>query len=353
MKSRPLSSGERVILFSDKPLQGILADLPKGWESHVLGWKLPMGWMKGRMGWELWRRPVNLYFVPGQGLPWKFPTWKKPKTKFVTTIHDIGFKRIPEKYDPVVRRRLEHVTKDAIKKSALLLTVSAFTKQEVQEVYAVPSSRLVATPLSAKTQDFLLPTMEQVQKTLQKYRLGHQYFFFVGRLEHKKNLLLLLQAFDTFKQRRGLGDPFELVLAGNPGYGGEEIKQYAESLPSAESIRFLGYVPEEEVMALFSEATAFVFPSWYEGFGIPNLEAMLCHTALITSAIPVHKEVAGEAALFLSPEKVEAWAEGLQRMVDEEGLKEQLIEKGIERVKQFSWKATAEKTWDALSSCLF
>jgi glycosyltransferase involved in cell wall biosynthesis len=268
----------------------------------------------------------------------------------VTTIHDIAFRRIGNLYDPAVRRRIARVTKRSIKHASHLLTVSAFTREEVHDVYHVKEEKMTVTPLSADTSVYRRMDTQTIESVLRKYRLGHNFFLFVGRLEKKKNVATLIRAFELFKRNRGIGDPFELVLAGEPGYGYDQIKTYIDRSPQRELIREIGYVADEEVAALMNTATAFCFPSWYEGFGIPNLEAMACGTVLLTSDIPVHHEVAGEAAVFISPKDPDAWAKQMERLVDDPMLMDTFIEKGTMRVSEFSWQRTAKQTWEVLRS---
>jgi glycosyltransferase involved in cell wall biosynthesis len=358
MKHEPLLEGERVVLFSSTILQGALASLPTEWESRVLNWSLPLlkksddrhkfstfGWMQGRVSWELLRRRPNVLFVPAQGLPRFFFG-----TPVVTTVHDIAFRRISNLYDPKARRRIASATKRSIKRASHLLVVSAFTHDEVHDVYHVKEERMTITPLSADLSVYRRMDNQTIESVLRKYRLGHNFFLFVGRLEKKKNVATLIRAFELFKQNRGIGDPFELVLAGEPGYGYDEIKTYIDRSLQHELIREIGYVADEEVAALMNVATALCFPSWYEGFGIPNLEAMACGTVLLTSDISVHHEVAGEAAVFISPKDPDAWARQMGRLVDDSTLHDQLIENGTMRVCEFSWQRTAVQTWAILRS---
>ena len=147
-----------------------------------------------------------------------------------------------------------------------------------------------------------------------------------------------------------MGDPFELVFVGEPGYGYGEMKKYFELSPHKTQIRQLGYVPDEEVAPLMSQAIAYLFPSWYEGFGIPNLEAMAAGTVLITSDIPAHREVVSDAGLLVPPEEPEACAQALVRIVYDVTRRTELSAKGAQRVKQFSWERTAQQTWEVLRS---
>lgn len=348
MKQQPLKEGERVFLYSPTPLQGELAQLPSDWESHVLDWPLlrwpfVKGWMQGRVSWELLRRRPHVFFVPSQGLPRLL--FGVP---IVTTIHDIGFRRIGNLFDTSVRHRLASIIKRSSKKATHLLTVSEFTKQELKDVYHVRDERVTVTHLAADTSVYHRLEQSVIDAVLRKHRLGHTFFLSVGRLEKKKNTAMLIRAFELFKQHRGIGDPFELVLVGEPGFGYAEIKELINQSSQKELIREVGYVSDEEVAALMNTATAFCFPSWYEGFGIPLVEAMSCGAPLMISDIPVHHEVAGEAAVFISPKEPESWAKQMAHLVDDSRVREQLIESGNARVQTYDWNKTAQATWERL-----
>lgn len=344
MKTHRLEGGERVVLYSIDKLGDALGTFPQGWTSRVLKWPPRQGWMSLRVSWEMLRRKPSVLFVPGQALPVVCPR------ATVTTIHDLAFARRSDLYEPATRKRLKRVTKRAIKKATKIIVPSEATKKDLVELYHVAEARVVVIPEAADTNLFRRYTQEETRPALQKYRLGTNFFLVVGRLEKKKNIINLIRAFELFKSRRGMGDPFELVFVGEPGYGCGEMKKYFELSSHKAQIRQLGYVEDEEVAQLMSQAIAYLFPSWYEGFGIPNLEAMAAGTVLVSSDIPAHREVVGDAGLLVAPEEPEAWAHALERIVKDGTLRTELIAKGAERVKQFSWQKTAEQTWEVLKS---
>ena len=172
--------------------------------------------------------------------------------------------------------------------------------------------------------------------------------------EQKDPLLIYkFEAFELFKSRRGVGDPFELVFAGEPGYGYEKMKAYFDLSPVKSHIRQLGYVPDEDLAPLMSQAAAYLFPSWYEGFGIPSLEAMACGIPVLASQISAHQEVIGEAGILIPPGESEAWAQALGEIVQNTALRMDLIAKGKECVKNFSWEKTAQQTWEILRNLVY
>lgn len=348
LKTHALAEGERVRLYSPLALPAPLGELPTGWESAVLDWRFSKGWMRLRVGWEMRQRPPDVLFVPSQGLPLFTPRIKGRAT--VTTIHDLGFLRAPALYDPSDVRRLRSATARSVRLATRILTVSEFSKREIMDVYRVPAGRITVTPLAADTAAFHPLAEDEVRRVRDAYRLGPHYFLCVGRIERKKNPLTAVRAFEMFKERRGAGDPYELVFVGSPGFGFDEVKRYLQFHPLRDHVRFLPYLPEAEVAALMNGATAFLFPSWYEGFGIPSVEAMACGTAVIASDIPVHREVLGDAALFVPPSQTEAWAEAMRRVVEESGLRANLRERGPKRATLYSWEKTAEQTWNVLTA---
>lgn len=141
-----------------------------------------------------------------------------------------------------------------------------------------------------------------------------------------------------------------LILVGEPGFGYEEIKKYLEHSKAKDAIKSLGYVPDQQVAQLMAAATAYVFPSWYEGFGIPNLEAMAAGTALISSDIPAHKEVVADAGILVPPNEAEGWAQAMEKVVRDPAIRQSLIDKGKEREATFTWQRTAQQTWEVLRS---
>ena len=333
------TGNDQVVLYTKEGLQGDLGALPDNWRSRILRWPFARGWNTCRLSWEMWRRPPDLLFVPAQKLP---PICPK---RTVTTIHDIGPDRVSHVYHQRIASRVKKTTKIAAKKATKIITVSEFTKNELSQVYKVALDRIKAIPLAADLHRYKQLEQNQVSPVLQKYRLGRSFFFHVGRLESKKNIITLIQAFDHFKTGRGLGDPYLLVLAGQPGFGYSKIKEFISASKAKDSIRLLGHVSEDDLPALINVASAYLFPSWYEGFGIPAVESLACGTPLIASDIGALHEVAGDAAVFVKPKEPQRWAEAMKKLVTNGPLRDQLVENGLARSKEFSWKKTAQATW--------
>jgi glycosyltransferase involved in cell wall biosynthesis len=349
MKQRNLGLEDQVFLYSSNFLYEDLIKLPEKWESKILRWPFKRGWQQGRLSFEMYKNPPNVLFVPGQRLPRIIPHKREKNQATITMIHDVGFKRHPELFLPSTRHRLQEATQAAIKQSTRLLVPSIFTKQEVQEFYEVPEERLFLTPLGVDLKRYHPLNSVSLRLILDKYRLGNQnYFLVTGRVEKKKNSLMILRAFERFKQNRGLGDPFELVFVGPPGEGFAQIQQAMNQSIFREKIHWFDWVSAEDIVGLINGAIAYLFPSWYEGFGLPNLEALACGTMLLTSDIPVHREVVGEAGLFLPIEQPEAWAQTMHEITINKSLKEDFQKKGFERIMGYTWQKTADLTWQAI-----
>ena len=175
---------------------------------------------------------------------------------------------------------------------------------------------------------------------LRKYGLERPFILFLGTLEPRKNLLTLLRAFAPLKERV----PHSLVLVGQKGWKWEGIFEAIKTLGLEERVRWTGYVSDEERVLFYNAADLFVYPSWYEGFGMPLLEALQSGCPVIASRVSAIPEVVGEAGLLIDPSRPEELSEAILRLVEEKGLKERLREAGLERARQFSWEDSARKT---------
>ena len=179
--------------------------------------------------------------------------------------------------------------------------------------------------------------LDAIQK---KYLLSAPYLLFVGNFNPRKNLERLIRAFDLVKRRCSF--PHELIIAGGQGWK-FDASQALEGIASRDSVRFIGYVPDEEMSALYSGAEIFLFPTLYEGFGIPVLEAQRCGTAVLTSGVSALPEVGGDAAYYIDPLDTESIAHGIETLLREKELRAALIEKGFANEMRYSWNTSAQK----------
>jgi len=334
-----LHEDEEVVLYASKHVDDIVT--PHGWRERILNWVLPKGWTHGRLSAELITRPPDVFFTPAH----EIPKWFR-KTKIVTAIHDVAFRFHPELYSARQRRRQEWAVRRAVKYADALITVSETTKKDLVELYRVDASKIHVTPLAVDASRFDVEG-ERISEVLDRYALsGKKYLLSVGRIESKKNIGTLLRAFDAYK-RAEVDSDLQLVLVGGLGEGAHRVLCELDSLDYKDSVKLLGYVADGEVESLYRGAAAYVFPSWYEGFGLPVLEAFAAKVPLLASDIPALREVAGDAAVFARPDSVEEWTRGLRDVLSQGEVK---VQKGIRRLEEFSWERTARQTWEVLRS---
>jgi glycosyltransferase involved in cell wall biosynthesis len=325
----------RVRLYSETPLTGAMAELPPHWESRVLR---PWGrffWSELRLGWEMLLHPVDALFVPGRALPLILPP------RVLVTLHDLGFIIRPDAY-----RRLNRLyqlwTHRRYLRRARLLTVSSFTRAEVGRLLGEPLYGVAVTPLAVDVARYAPAAPGQTPPA----GLPDRYLLFVGRLEDKKNIHGLLMSYAGLVGRLGEAAP-ALVLGGLRGRGADAA---FASLPQAvrARVRELGYVPDDALPRLYAGALAVIFPSFYEGFGLPVLEAFAAGVPVACSRIASLPEVAGEAAAYFDPTRPDQITDAMERLVTDESHRRTLIVAGYRRVAAFSWNRTAEQTWQEL-----
>jgi len=266
------------------------------------------------------------------------PPVKKAKT--VAFIHDLTTILFPEHHKRsnvfLHSKRFKNIHKvDAI------LTNSESTKKDIIKHLKIKTEKIFVTYLGAD--ECFRPMNEaEVEPVLQKYKIRKPYILFVGTLEPRKNVETLISAFDQLKAKHQI--LHQLVLVGQKGWLYKNIFRAIESSPNKSDIRYTDYVPDIDLPALMNGAEVFVYPSFYEGFGLPVLEAMQCGAPVITSDISSMPEVGGEACLYINPDSADELTKSIFEVINDAGLQKNLSEKGVERAKQFSWEKCARET---------
>ena len=256
--------------------------------------------------------------------------------KVITTVHDLTYLRYPE---TMKKSNYQHLTRGmdySVKRSDRIVTVSHFSKQEIQKYLEVPEEKISvvynAPSLTEGTADY--------DAVCEKYGIRGDYILFVGTIEPRKNVARLLRAFDLLKGDSKI--PHQLVLAGGKGWQDEHIFQTLQSIKCSDDIVFTGYVSAEEKNTFYQNASVFVFPSIYEGFGIPPLEAMTWGCPGVCTDAAAVPEVVGEAAELADPLDEASIAGGILRILSDHDYASELIQKGKLRAKEFSWERSAE-----------
>lgn len=332
-------------LYTDRRLDGGLEQHAQNWHERFLSWPPRYLWTQARLSYEMLRRPPQTLFVPVHVLPRIVPR------RTVVTVHDVGFYRYPKLYTTSQNRYQRWSTKDMLKRASAVITVSEYSRQELIHFCDADPDKLFVTYLGVDPVRYQRRTSEQAAPVLDALKISTPFFLYVGRLEAKKNTLLLLEAFHRYKQDQGVGDPYQLVLAGMPGAHYDEIATVIARSPFRDQIHVTGYVSEDQKIALLSTATALVHPAWYEGFGFTPLEAMLCECPVLCSRVASLPEVVGvDHALWFDPADAESLTDALTRIIQDEDLQRTLSSTGRAWATKYSWSKTAEQTFRLLTN---
>jgi glycosyltransferase involved in cell wall biosynthesis len=285
---------------------------------------------------QLRRRGVDLLHSPHHTMPLVAPGCLR-----VVTFHDLTFFLLPGRYPASRRLYFQAVSRASARRADALIVPSETVKGDVARILAVPQSRITTVyeapaPVFRPIEDGAM--LAQVR---QKYRLPDRFILNVGSLEPGKNRASLIQAFHRLRQR-GLGH--RLVIVGQKAWKYEGDFELVERLGLGEAVLFTGYVPAEELAALYSCAELFVFPSLYEGFGLPVLEAMACGAPVVTSNLSAMPEVAGRAAMLIEPRDIEGLADAMERPLRYSRVRTSLRSRGLKRAAEFSWERAARET---------
>jgi len=270
------------------------------------------------------------------------PRFRAPRRRLVVTIHDCTFVTHPEFHLPANIEHCLRGTRLAIERADALIAVSESTRRDLIERMGAPADRIVVTREAADPGLARVTDAARLAAVRRRYELPERFILFLGAMEPRKNVLRLIEAFATL--RPALRRETVLVVAGAHGWLNDSVRERVGKLGLAESVRFPGYIAGDDVAALYSLATVFAYPSMWEGFGLPVLEAMACGTPVLTSDVSALPEVAGDAALLVSPTDVEAIADGLTRLLDDAALRADLAARGLRRAAAFSWERCARET---------
>ena len=355
---RDFLQGDEVILYLDPRVnrkEYIDFKLPEKWEAKFL-WA-PMFWTQARLSLEMLFRAPDILFVPAHTVP-----FVHPKNTFVT-IHGLEYEFCPKAYSFFERLYMRWSIRNSCRWAKKIIAVSENTKKDLMKLYGVPERKieviyegvsnfkLATPPLLPKAKAYQISNQFQNNnfKNTKYEILDTKYLLFIGRLEERKNICGIIEAFDILKEKYNL--PHKLVLVGEFGYGEDHIKYQIENSKYKEDIILPGYVSGEDKFELMKKADVFLFPTFYEGFGLPILEAQSIGTPVVTSKISSMPEVAllrqgfggqaGDSAVLVDPKDTNAIAEAVHKVLSDKNFRDDIIEKGLENVKRFSWEKCA------------
>lgn len=328
-----IPSDVRVVLYSHKLPTDKLVMVPSNWEWKILPWRFKKLWTQGALAFELFKNHPDVFFSPGQILPWYVPK------KTVVFLHDSAFLFFKSAYNFWGRQYLRLMNWWIIKKASLIITSTEFNHSELVRYYGESISKKIrVVPLAYNKVKYNenVPMFSSTE-LLDIFGINKKFALFIGRLEEKKNVKRLVQAFNEARVK----NDFQLVLSGRPGCGFSAIEKEIASSPFKEDIFVLGWVENEDLPRLLRTASVLAFPSSYEGFGLPILEAMACAVPVLSSNIPALCEVGIGAAFFIDPNNISALSIGLGRILNHAEDRDELINRGKARVLAFSWEKTA------------
>ncbi len=297
----------------------------------------PRLWTHLRLSAEMALRPPDVLFVPAHVIPLLHPAAS------VVTVHDLGYLHYPASHRTWDRFYLDWSTRWSARQAAAVLADSAATGRDLAQAYGIPPAKIHVVYLGRDEGLRRVDEPGLVARARARYNLGERYLLYIGTLQPRKNLLRVVEAFARLAGQPELAD-VQLVLAGKKGWSYDALFARVSQLGLEGRVIFPGYVPAEDLPALLSGALAFVYPSLYEGFGIPVLEAGACGVPVITSNTSSLPEVAGDAAILVDPHDVDAIADALYRIITDEALRAELARRGLENVKRFSWEKCARET---------
>lgn len=399
-----LDSENQYILYSNRPLEGGLLDLTRGEyisaddQNHegsgegivvdgrnyqkiksphgnvkvkILKWPFRYLWTQGRLSLEMAFHAPDILFIPAHVLPFVHPK------RSIITIHDIGYedaihskeegsfgssrskrKKILDfllkimtlnKYQANKIDYLKWSTVFAAKHAENIITASNYTKSDIIKKTGCPPEKIRLIPHGYNEQTYRkLSDKKKIDEVLEKFGITRPFFFYIGRIERKKNIPALIEALAILRDKHKEIN-HKLVLAGDASFGYDEAKYVIREFDLLDDVIMTGWINELDVPYILNAADSFIFPSKYEGFGIPLLQAMAAEVPIAASDITSIPEVAKGAALLFNPRYSLSIADAMYRITVDRDLREKLVSKGKERIKEYSWEKTAKKTLELFS----
>jgi glycosyltransferase involved in cell wall biosynthesis len=285
---------------------------------------------------ELRRRQVDILHV-------QFTAPPAAPCPVVVSVHDLSFEHLPQTFKRRSRSQLRLTVRYSARKAARVIVPSEYGQTDLKATYKIPAERIDVVPLAAA--DYFKPApARDLQRVRQTYGIEGEYILSVGSIQPRKNLSRLIAAYARLRTTWANGKLPRLVLVGKQAWLYDETLQTIEAAGVKDSVILTGYVPTADLPALYTGALCFAYPSYFEGFGIPPLEAMSCGTAVMTGNRTSLPEVVGDAALMVDPFDVASLAAGLRKLIEDSDFRRTLSVKGFDQAKRFSWQKTAVST---------
>ena len=309
------------------------------WQVHQS--RLPTRHPFARMLWEQFCQPVSarglhLLHAPVYVAPLLAPC------PTVVTIHDLSFMKLPGVFQAANRSYLRFFTRLSVRRAARVIVVSENTRRDAALLLGIPLERIAVVPNGVDDTFHPIQNQTLIAEFRRQRDIPDKIILFVGTIEPRKNVGTLIRAYAQLRAKGSV--EHKLVIGGSVGWMYEPIFALVEELGLSEEVLFPGFLSPEELTLWYNAAELFAYPSLYEGFGLPPLEAMACGTPVITSNASALPEVVGKAGIMLDPHDADAWAETMERVLLDAELCDSLKKAGLKRAQQFSWQKTAQMT---------
>ena len=286
---------------------------------------------------ELRRHPVDVLHVQFTAPPFA-------PCPVVVSLHDLSFEHLPETFKRRSRTQLRLTVRRSVKNAAQIIALSEFARRDIIDTYNVPEGKVTTIPLAPPAWLQPITSDKELQRVRQTYGIDGDYILAVGSIQPRKNLPHLIKAYSLLRHGPAAGKLPRLVIVGRNAWLFEETLRSLQQSGVSESVVLTGYVPDSDLAALYSGALCFVYPSYFEGFGLPPLEAMKCGAPVIVGNRTSLPEVVGNAALQVDPFDPSSIAAAIQAIISDAALRAELRAKGMARAKQFDWNETARQT---------
>jgi glycosyltransferase involved in cell wall biosynthesis len=286
---------------------------------------------------ELRKNPVDVLHVQFTAPPFS-------PCPVVVSIHDLSFEHLPQTFKWRSRKQLRITVPRSARQAAQVIALSRHGRDDIIETYGVEPEKVTVIPLAAPAHFQPVLNEQELQRVRQTYGIEGDYILSVGAIQPRKNLSRLVAAYSRLRPIGPKGNLPKLVLVGKWGWLYEETLRSIKELETSDSVVLTGYVPESDLPALYSGALAFVYPSYFEGFGLPPLEAMQCGTPVIVGNRTSLPEVIGDAGMLVDPFDVDDITAAIVKVISDSDFREQLRVKGLERASIFNWQKTARET---------
>ncbi|MCL6532240.1 MAG: glycosyltransferase family 4 protein [Armatimonadetes bacterium] len=329
-------SAHRLVLFSARPLPPEALPPSPVWESVVIP-------ARSERWWSLWHFPRAAQRYGCHVAHMQYTVSPLFRIPAITTVHDISFLIAPEWFGWKDRWLLRLTVPPSCRRAARVLTVSETSREDMIRYLHLPPDKVVATPNGVPEGFYPIPKDEAQAWVRQQYGIEPPFALAVGVLQPRKNWGLAIRAVAYYREQSG--NPLKLVLTGKPGWAEASVKALCAELEAESWVHFTGYVPDEHLVWLYNASEMLLYPSFYEGFGLPPLEAMACGVPVIASNGGALPEVVGSGGILLPPTEYGMWAYAIQTLMENEAVRAQIRERALQQAQRFRWETTAERTW--------